>query len=126
MMFKSSKNYPSGEYVRILTQLGAKYNATTSFDRTAYYATLDKKYLKDIMELEADRMVNLTMDPKEALSERSVVIEERLMTSDNPPAARLSEMALAHYYLHHPYRLPIIGWKHDSQTHQWSSRRPAA
>ncbi len=117
MMFKSSKNHPSGEYVKILTKFGAKYNATTSFDRTSYYATLDKKYLSDIMELEADRMVNLTMDPKEALSERSVVIEERLMTRDNPPASRLSEMALSHYYLHHPYRLPVIGWKHEMETY---------
>jgi zinc protease len=117
MMFKSTKNHSSGAYLNIVTELGGKYNATTSFDRTNYYVTVDKKYLEKIMELEADRMENLTIDPKEALAERSVVIEERLMVRDNPPSARLSEMGLSHYYLHHPYRIPVIGWKHEMETY---------
>lgn len=119
MMFKSSKNYPSGEYVKIVERCGAKYNATTSYDRTNYYQTVDKKHLETMMKLEADRMVNLTMDEKEALSERKVVIEERLMTRDNPPQGRLSEMVIGHYYLHHPYRFPVIGWKHEMETYTY-------
>ena len=117
MMFKSTTNSPSGSFTKTVEQLGGKYNATTGYDRTNYYEIVDIQHLEEMMKLEADRMVNLTIDPKEVLSERDVVIEERLMSTDNPPQQRLFEMMMAHYYLHHPYRLPIIGWKHEMETY---------
>jgi zinc protease len=67
------------------------------------------------MELEADRMANLTLDEKEVLPERQVIIEERRTRTENNPAALLREQMNAALFLHHPYRIPVIGWRHEME-----------
>ena len=46
MMFKGTKDFPLDsnlDYSNQMERIGARSNATTSFDRTNYYATLGKK-----------------------------------------------------------------------------------
>ena len=48
MMFKGTKNFPIDsnlDYSNQMERIGARSNATTSFDRTNYYATLAKKHV---------------------------------------------------------------------------------
>ena len=65
------------------------------------------------MRLEADRMQNLVLTDNEVLPERDVVLEERRSRTDNSPASQLWEATRAALFLNHPYKNPIIGWKHE-------------
>jgi zinc protease len=69
------------------------------------------------MRMEADRMTNLRLAPAEVLTERDVVLEERSQRVDNDPGSRLGEMVNATQYLNHPYRLPVIGWRHEMASY---------
>jgi zinc protease len=67
--------------------------------------------------MEADRMSNLVFDEDEVRRELAVVLEERSQRVDNDPGSRLGEQLSAVQFLHHPYRLPIIGWRHEIESY---------
>ncbi len=113
LMFKGTKTRAAGEFSEIISRHGGRENAFTSHDYTAYFQTIAKEHLPQMMELEADRMVNLVITEGEVLPEREVVLEERRSRTDNNPAAILREQVNATAYLNHPYRRPIIGWEHE-------------
>lgn len=113
MMFRGTKAHAAGEYSRIITRHGGEHNAFTGDDFTGYYAIIAKEHLPVVMELEADRLGALMPDPKDALREREVIIEERRAVVENNPSALFSEQLDAALYLNHPYRVPVIGWKHE-------------
>ncbi len=58
-------------------------------------------------------MVNLDLADEHVYPERDVILEERRSRVDNEPSALLGEQLMAAQYLHHPYRLPVIGWFHE-------------
>jgi zinc protease len=58
-------------------------------------------------------MANLTLDDKEVLPERQVIIEERRTRTENNPNALLREQMNAALFLNHPYHNPVIGWRHE-------------
>jgi zinc protease len=113
LMFKSTENIADGAFAKIVMQLGGQFNAFTGQDFTAYFERVSKEQLRTMMEMEADRMVNLRLADEEVATERQVVIEERASRYDNNPSARLDEQMSAALYLAHPYRLPVIGWAHE-------------
>lgn len=113
LMFKGTKAYPDGAFSKKVSEIGGQENAFTSYDYTAYYQRVAKEHLGTMMALEADRMQNLAFDPKVAEPELKVVLEERSMRTDNDPSAQLSEAVDAALHRHHPYRIPVIGWKHE-------------
>src|SRR5262245_6016384 len=91
LMFKSTEKLANGEFSAIVTRLGGQQNAFTTSDYTAYYQRVSKDRLKTMMEMEADRMVNLRLDPKEVDTERQVIIEERRVRTENVPSSILGE-----------------------------------
>lgn len=113
LMFKSTEKIPVGEFSKIVARLGGQDNAFTGHDATAYFQRVAKDRLPKMMEMEADRMVNLRLTEKEVLTERDVILEERRSRVENNPAAILSEQMDATLYLAHPYGIPIIGWAHE-------------
>ena len=113
LMFKGTTNRKSGEFSEVVARNGGQENAFTSFDYTAYYQTISVDRLELLMEMEADRMTNLVITPKEVEPERQVVLEERRSRVENNPSSILSEHLNAALFLSHPYRNPVIGWKHD-------------
>ena len=113
LMFKSTDKIPVGEFSKIVGRLGGQDNAFTGNDATAYFQRVSKDRLPKMMEMEADRMVNLRLDEKEVLTERDVILEERRSRIDNNPSAELNEQMNAALYLNHPYGVPIIGWYHE-------------
>lgn len=113
MMFKGTDKLKVGEYSQTVSKHGGDHNAFTSYDYTGYYVNIAKEHLPLVMELEADRMVNLRVDDEEFLKEREVIIEERSMRTDNQPSALLREQMMAALYLNHPYHTPVIGWRHE-------------
>ena len=113
LMFKGTESRGPGEFSNAVARIGGQENAFTSYDYTAYYQSVAKDRLELVMEMEADRMRNLTLTDDQVKSERQVVLEERHQRIDNDPSAILSERAGAVQFLNHPYRRPIIGWEHE-------------
>ncbi len=116
LMFKGTKANPDGIFSKKVAEIGGQENAFTSYDYTAYYQRVAKEHLPKMMALEADRMQNLAFDAKVAEPELKVVLEERSMRTDNDPSAQLGEALEAALHRNHPYRIPVIGWKHELET----------
>jgi zinc protease len=113
LMFKGTDKLGPGEASRIIARVGGNENAFTSHDYTAYYQTVAPNQLGTVMEIEADRMVNLKLDRENVLSERDVILEERRTRTDNSDAAKFGEQVKAAMFLAYPYRIPVIGWEHE-------------
>lgn len=113
MMFKGTPRYGSKVFSKIIQRNGGIDNAMTSKDYTMYFNTLSSDRTSLSIELESDRMSNLTLDTKETASEKNVVMEERRMRYDNDPQNLLFETVVASAITAHPYRIPVIGWMSD-------------
>lgn len=113
LMFKGTKANPDGAFSAKVAEIGGQENAFTSSDYTAYFQRVAKEHLALVMELEADRMQNLVLTEATAKPELQVVLEERSSRTDNDPSALLSEAMDAALHIAHPYRIPVIGWRHE-------------
>jgi zinc protease len=113
MMFKGTSKLKPNEFSRIIAEHGGRENAFTSYDYTAYFQQLEKSRLPIALELEADRMQNLTLDEAEFRKEIQVVMEERRLRTDDRPESLLFERFMADAYRTHPYHHPVIGWMAD-------------
>jgi len=113
LMFKSTGKLKSGEFSRTITRLGGRDNATTTHDTTSYFQRVAKEHLRAVMELEADRMLNLRLNEEEVKTERDVILAERRSNVDGNPLSLLSEQMLSALYHNHPYGRPSIGWEHE-------------
>jgi zinc protease len=115
MMFKGTPKYGPGSYTQLIQRYGGTQNAFTSHDVTAYYAVLPAAQLELTLDLEADRMTHLLLDPQEIKAEREVVKEERRLR-ENAPTGPLYEVLGALAYKAHPYHWPTIGWMSDIES----------
>ena len=113
MMFKGTDKYKNGAFNRIIAELGGSQNAFTAYDYTGYFEKLESSRLPIAMALEADRMTNLVIDPKELRKEAKVVMDERLMRTDNSPSGKLYEQFQATAYTTHSYGLPLAAHMRD-------------
>lgn len=113
MMFKGTKQYPAGEFSRIIAEHGGQENAFTGTDYTAYFQTLEKSRLEISFKLEADRMRNLDLKAEELEKELQVVTEERRMRTEDKPRAKMQEQFNAVAFANSPYKNPVIGWPSD-------------
>jgi len=113
LMFKSTDKIAIGEFSKIIARLGGQDNAFTGQDATSYHQRIAKEHLGTLMEMEADRMVNLRLTKDEVLMERNVIMEERRSRIENNPNALLDEQMSATLYRSHPYGIPVIGWGHE-------------
>jgi zinc protease len=75
-----------------------------------YHQTLSADAISLSIDLEADRMKNLLLDPKDLEAERSVVMEERRMRYEDDPQNLLDEEVTATSLSVQAYRKPVIGW----------------
>ncbi|MCP4698129.1 MAG: insulinase family protein [Gammaproteobacteria bacterium] len=116
MMFKGTNRYAAGEFSRIMAANGARENAFTSADYTAYFQRLEKSRLRVSFEMEADRMRNLVLEETEFAKEKKVVIEERRLRTDDKPTSLAYEVFKATAYQTSPYQNPTIGWLSDIQN----------
>ncbi|GBE42111.1 protease 3 precursor [bacterium BMS3Bbin10] len=113
LMFKGTKKIAPGEFSKIIARNGGQDNAFTGQDATSYFQRVAKDRLALVMEMEADRMVNLRLLDKDVVTERKVILEERRSRVDNDPANILGEQMTAALYQSHPYGIPILGWEHE-------------
>src|ERR1035437_9320954 len=115
LMFKGTPHVPDGQFSMIVKKLGGNDNAFTTNDYTAFYQDIARPSLERVMEMEADRMKNLTLDDDQVKSERQVIIEERHQRIDDQPSARFEEQLMSALFVNHPYGKPVIGWLHEME-----------
>ena len=116
LLFKATDNMEAGEFSKTVAANGGSDNAFTSYDYTAYFQRVASDRLELMMQMEADRMVNLRLTEADILTEREVIIEERNQRTENNPNALFGEQASAALYMNHRYGVPIIGWRHEMET----------
>jgi zinc protease len=113
MVFKTTKS--GREIFKELTDhTGGNFNGGTSYDQTMYYETLNAgdDNLRWALGLEADRMVNMTMEKKDLDTEMTVVRNE-MESGENSPLNVLEERTLAAAYNFHNYGKTVIGNRTD-------------
>jgi len=113
MMFKRTKNMSEGEFSRRINILGGRENAFTSKEFTGYHQQVHKNSLEEIIKLEADRMQNLIIEKNDFEKEIQVVLQERLLRTDDNPKSLAYETLFAQAFHSSPIRRPIIGWRDD-------------
>ena len=116
LMFKGTAKNPQGRFSQVVATIGGQENAFTAADYTGYFQRVPREELKQMMELEADRMTGLALTDDVVRPELKVVLEEQNMRVANNPAARLGEQMDAALYLNHPYGRPVIGWRQEIEA----------
>ncbi len=116
LLFKATENLEAGELSATVAANGGRDNAFTSWDYTAYFQRVAADRLGLMMQMEADRMVNIRLTERDIVTERNVIIEERNQRTENNPRALFSEQMNAAQFLNHRYGVPIIGWMHEMET----------
>ncbi|WP_338809344.1 pitrilysin family protein [Neisseria leonii] len=113
MMFKGTPSVPSGEYSRRVAALGGDNNAYTTRTDTVYTADLAVKNLREVLQMEADRMVNLNFSDRDFENEMKVIREERRWRVEDNPFGKLNEAAMRRLW-HKPYnQVSVIGGMAD-------------
>lgn len=115
LMFKGTQTLEPGEFSATVAANGGRDNAFTSYDTTAYHQRVAADRLELMMQMEADRMVNLRLTEEDVTTERDVILEERNQRVENEPGSLMREQATAALYINHPYGNPIIGWRHEME-----------
>ncbi|HXP63920.1 MAG TPA: pitrilysin family protein [Steroidobacteraceae bacterium] len=115
MMFKGSESFndAKGNSIKqMLERVGGQFNASTSFDRTNYFATIGRENLESYIAIEADRMRHLWLHESDRQAEMTVVRNEYERGKNDPENVLLEEVMEA-AYVALPYHHPTIGWRSD-------------
>ena len=123
LMFKGTPefNREGGTAVAaVLEALGARFNATTWFDRTNYYETIPSDQIEVAMRIEASRMrgafirdrLRAVLGDEDRAPEMTVVRNE-YERGENSPFQVLYKETFATAFREHPYHHPTIGWRAD-------------
>jgi len=119
LLFKGTAKMGPGEYSKTIKILGGNDNAFTAQDYTAFHETVSVDHLEQVMEMEADRMLNIDPPPEHYKSEKAVIIEERRQRTDDNPTAMFAEQMNSLLYINHPYSIPVIGWMNEMKLYEW-------
>ncbi len=112
MMFRGTKAYPAEKYQEILTQVGARQNASTSDDFTNYYTTFSKEDLETMIKVEADRFQRLDYSLEGFKTEARAILGEYNKNSANP-FAKMEEVQRESAFSTHTYRHTTMGFIKD-------------
>jgi zinc protease len=115
LLFKGSTRH--ADIKAELSKRGARFNGTTSNDRTNYFETLAAggDNLEWALGLEADRMVNSFVRKSDLDSEMTVVRNE-FERGENSPGGVLSARMQRLSFDAHNYGNPVIGYRSDIES----------
>ena len=116
MMFNGARKFGFKQFDVQMEKNGGSNNAYTSEDVTVYTDWFPAAALELILDMEADRIRDLSFDPKIVESERGVVYSERRSSVDNDNAGLLTEQLRAAAFTAHPYHWPVVGWASDIEA----------
>ncbi|MDX1500637.1 MAG: insulinase family protein [Woeseiaceae bacterium] len=115
MAFRATESFPGTEVVSRIYAVGGEWHGYTWTDQTTYYATVPREHLGLLLEIEADRMAKLVIDPGMIEAERGAVLAE-LHMYENDPGTLLLDALMYTSFLAHPYRNNTIGWESDLEA----------
>jgi predicted Zn-dependent peptidase len=107
MMFKGSTRYTWEDVNRIFDEIGAKYNAFTSQEMTAYYANVLPEFTERAVE-HLSHLLRPAIRLEDFTTEKKVILEEIAMYLDDP-GHRLYEKLMAVHFGNHPLSMSILG-----------------
>ena len=112
LLFKGTPTH--ADVPKLLQERGARFNGSTSDDRTNYYETLtaSEENLQFALRLEADRMTNSFVRQEDLDSEMTVVRNE-FERGENSPTGVLFERVFSAAYDWHNYGHSTIGNRSD-------------
>ena len=109
MMFKGSITRPASEVNEAFDRIGARNNAFTSHEMTAYHAHVLPEYFGQSLSLVAD-LLRPALRSEDFNQEKNVILEEIAMYEDNPFWV-VYERALECYFQDHPLSFRVLGTK---------------
>ena len=102
-----------GDISAALQALGARYNGTTSVDRTNYLASLladaGAAALRRVLQLEAARMSGAHLS-EQALARETPIVLNELALRAQAPGPQMQQALAAAAFRQHPYGRPVIGY----------------
>ncbi len=107
MAFKGNEKYQADDVNRILDEIGAKSNASTSEEITKYWAAILPEYLPQAFELVAG-LITPSLRQDDFDMEKNVILEEIAMYEDLPSFTLYDKMMQAHF-AGHPLGQSILG-----------------
>src|SRR6476660_2631540 len=107
MMFKGSAKYTWEDVNRIFDELGARYNAFTSQETTAYYANVLPEFTEKAVE-HLSHLLRPALRGSDFDTEKKVILEEIAMYLDDP-GHRLYEKLMEEHFAHHPLAMSVLG-----------------
>ena len=107
MMFKGSDTLDADAMNRVFDELGARYNAFTTQEMTAYYAAVLPEFAPRVME-HLGQLMRPAIREADFETEKKVILEEIAMYEDDP-GHRVFERLMARHFAEHPLGLSIIG-----------------
>jgi zinc protease len=112
MMFRGTPKFPQTEYARVLDMLGSDGNASTGNDMTGYYMTLPASGLSQVIEMEADRFMNLRYTEEQFKKEAGAVLGE-FSIGHGDPGTMIEETRCALAFKKHTYGHTTMGYEAD-------------
>ncbi len=107
MMFKGSSKYTWEDVNRIFDEMGARYNAFTSQEMTAYYANVLPEFTERTLE-HLSHLLRPAIRVEDFTTEKKVILEEIAMYLDDP-GHRLYEKLMEVHFGNHPLSLSVLG-----------------
>jgi predicted Zn-dependent peptidase len=107
MMFKGSDKYSWEDVNRIFDEMGARYNAFTSQEMTAYYANVLPEFTEPAVE-HLSHLLRPAIRKSDFDTEKNVILEEIAMYLDDP-GHRLYEKLMDVHFGNHPLSMSILG-----------------
>jgi zinc protease len=112
MMFRGTERFPPEAYGAVMTAAGASQNAYTTDDFTNYHIDFTKADLERILEVEADRFMNLSYTEEQFRTEAQAVEGEYLKNFSNP-VQKLIERVRELAFTEHTYGHTTMGFFRD-------------
>ena len=107
MMFKGSDTRDAEAMNRIFDDLGARYNAFTTQEMTAYYAQVLPEFTRPVME-HLGHLLRPAIRQSDFDTEKQVILEEIAMYEDDP-GHRVFERVMAEHFKKHAMGMSILG-----------------
>jgi len=107
MMFKGTKRRNAFDINREFDEMGANYNAATSYENTVYYGAVLPEFQTRLVDLLCD-MLRPSLRQEDFGVEKNVILEEIAMYQDQPHF-RVQDKLMSAYFDNHPLGNSILG-----------------